>query len=303
MLLLGRHSREASPPYTRLQSGGSGTPPGSCTLSLALLQCRLLPLPRRSRISCALSTLFFLPFPLLSSSLPCTTPSDPAPSTLSRSSLHSSPLLPTASHRREDIVTGARTPTERSMRRKKGSYVTCEVNGTACRSDDGTYDVKTLYGPHTVLLRLPTTTSSPSLSSSSLSPVEATNGLPERLTSFTICAVDARGHFAVKQGGTYEVGAIRAVERQAEAEAQRAPAAAAKMAGERQSAKKEIKRASSKYGLFLKQFLKVFRTKGVQAAAGEWGRLSAESKKSVEVDDLIAAVIRSGRQPLRLPES
>ncbi|CAG9573090.1 hypothetical protein LMJF_20_0190 [Leishmania major strain Friedlin] len=202
------------------------------------------------------------------------------------------------------------------MRRKRSSYVTCTVNGNACQSDDGMYDVKTLYGPHTVLLRALTTVPSSSLLSSAPSPAEASRRRSEPLASFTICAVDARGRFVVKQSGTYEVGAIGAVEEQAEAGAtaraevqaaihdvQRVPEAAPKTAGERQSAMKEVRRAPNKYSMFLSKFSKVFSKKGFQAAAAEWRRFSAESKRSEEVDALIARVVRSGRYPMRQPKS
>ncbi|KAG5480655.1 hypothetical protein CUR178_05789 [Leishmania enriettii] len=194
------------------------------------------------------------------------------------------------------------------MRQKKGSYVTCEVSGTACGSEDGTYDVKTLHGSHAVLLRASTAAPSRSSFSSSGSPLETCGGLPERLTGFTICAVDARGCFAVEQGGTYEIGAVLAIEEQTVSEAasddaQRAPAAASKVARERMSTKKETRRALTKYGLFLSQFSKMFRTKGFKAGAEEWRRLSAESKKSNDVDALIAAVVRLGRHPLRSSQS
>lgn len=198
------------------------------------------------------------------------------------------------------------------MRRKKGSYVTCTVNGTACRSDDGMYDVKTPYGSHTVLLRAPATAPSSSLLASPPSPEDASRGRSEPLTGFTICAVDARGRFVVKQSGTYEVGAIRAVERQAEAEAeaqtaihdaQGVPAAASKTAGEGQSAMKEVRRAPNKYSMFLSKFSKVFSLKGFKAGATEWRRFSAESKKTEDVDALIATVVRSGGYPMRQPKS
>ncbi|TPP49972.1 hypothetical protein CGC21_29690 [Leishmania donovani] len=118
------------------------------------------------------------------------------------------------------------------------------------------YDVKALYGPHTLLLRAPTTAPSSSFLSSAPSPAEASRRRSEPLTSFTICA--------------------------------RVSEAASKTAGERQSAMKEVRRAPNKYSMFLSKFSKVFSLKGFQAAAAEWRRFSAESKRREEVDALIA---------------
>ncbi|KAG5479943.1 hypothetical protein LSCM1_06361 [Leishmania martiniquensis] len=190
------------------------------------------------------------------------------------------------------------------MGQKKGSYIKFEVNGTACGSEDGTHDVKTLCGPHAVLLRAATAVPSFSAFPPSLSPAETLSELPERLTNFTICAVDARGHFAVEEGDAYEVGAVVAVDGQVALQAAmggvpRAPAAASRTAVARPSAKKETRRAPTKYGIFLRRFLQMFRTKGFRAAAEEWRRLSVASKKSDDVDALIATVARSGRYPLR----
>ncbi|KAG5506387.1 hypothetical protein JKF63_05890 [Porcisia hertigi] len=184
---------------------------------------------------------------------------------------------------------------------QKGSPVICEVNGTTCRLDDGMYDVKTHYGSHTVLLHSQTP-----LATSPFSSTDVPDDLPERLTSFTICAVDAEGRFVVEQGGTYEVGALQAVSRQADAESQvamysepRVSSVSSQKFGRRRDAKMEVHRTPSKYSLFVKQFSKVFSTKGFQAAATEWRHLSAESKREEDVDALIAAVIGAGRHPLR----
>ncbi|GET88076.1 hypothetical protein, unknown function [Leishmania tarentolae] len=143
------------------------------------------------------------------------------------------------------------------MGQKKGSAVRCTVNGTECQLDDGVYDVKALYGAHTVLLHAPSMTAPSSLSLSPPSAADARRGLSGPLTNFTICAVDARGRFFAEPSGTYHVGAVGAVERHAEPEAQAGignvqcvPATTSKMAGESKTAAKEMRRAPNKYSMF-----------------------------------------------------